>query len=308
VIFLNAGGNDTIKLNAVTDSTVAVTDLVQDFGSGDKIDLSALLGSLSGGSGYTSTALADTGYGFLELKNLVLTQDTTANTTALTFDISADAATLGGSKINGAVIDLDYQYSLALDGGVLSPKYTTTKSVWSSMTYNLSAADGDTPNGKIALLADTGSTNPIITTANAATGIVLSGELTLSGLVNTFELGFGAKASGGSTEVTTADGKVYGATTDSGGLLALGITKTAGASSGVTGALEIVSDTGTLGTVGDNQLHMVSTYNATTDLTRLLVQYDSNSTYGSTTQSEIIAMDFVGDVTSALTPASLTFI
>jgi hypothetical protein len=307
-LFLDAGGNDTIKLSAANGSTASATDVVQGFASGDMVDLSAILGSLSGGSGYTSSALADTGSGFLELKNLVLTRDTASSTTLVTFDISVDAATLGGSKINGAVIDLDYQYSLALDGGVLSPKYTSTKSVWSSIQYNLSAADGSSPNGKIALVADTGSTNPIITTANAATGVVLSGELTINGLLSTFQLGFGAKANGGSTELTTADGKVYGSSSDSGGLLALGVSKTAGASVGATGTLEIVSDTATLGTVGDNQLHMLTTY--LDGVTHLQIQYDTDSTYGTghTTQSSIIAMDFVGDLTSVLTPASLTFI
>ena len=158
------------------------------------------------------------------------------------------------------------------------------------------------------MLANTGSTNPIITTGNAATGVVLSGGLTISGLVSTFQIGFDAKANGGSTEITTADGKVYGASTDSGGVLAVGITKTAGASAGTTGVLEIVSDTTTLSTIGDNQLHMLTTYDSSTGLTRLLVQYDSNSTYGTTTESSIIAMDFVGNVADLLTPASLTFI
>ena len=139
---------------------------------------------------------------------------------------------------------------------------------------------------------------------------MLSGELTISGLLSMFQLGFGAKANGGSTEVTTADGKVYGSSTDSGGLLALGVTKTAGATLGVTGALEIVSDTGTLGTVGDNQLHMLTTYDASSGLTRLQVQYDTDSVYGAnhTSASSIIAMDFLGDLTSVLTPANLIFI
>ena len=309
-IFLGAGGDDTIKLSSASGSTVAAADRVFGFGAGDKIDVSAILGSASGGSGYTASGLADTGYGFLELKNLVLTKNTASNTTLVEFDISADSASIGGSKISGAVIDLDYQYSLAVDGGVMSPKYTSTKFVWSSIQSNLSPADGGVPNGKIALLADTGSANPIITTANAATGVVLSGELTISGLLSMFQLGFGAKANGGSTEVTTADGKVYGSSTDSGGLLALGVTKTAGATLGVTGALEIVSDTGTLGTVGDNQLHMLTTYDASSGLTRLQVQYDTDSVYGAnhTSASSIVAMDFLGDLTSVLTPANLIFI
>ena len=313
-IFLNAGGDDTVKLSAATGSTAAATDVVSGFSAGDKIDLSAILGSATGGAAYLSSGFADTGAGFIELKNLALVKNTATTTTTVTFDVAFDAATLGGSKINGAVIDLVYQYALVADGGAVSPKYSSTKSVWSTVTPNLSLADnpsGTSPNGKIALLADTGSTNPIIITANTSSGVVLSAELTVTGLVNTFQIGLESKASGGTTEINTADGKVYGATSDSGGLLALGITKTAGASLGANGALEIVSDTTTLGTVGDNQLRMlVAPYDTANGLTHLTVQYDTNSAYGSgkTTASSVIAIDFVGDVTALLTPASLTFI
>ena len=76
-------------------------------------------------------------------------------------------------------------------------------------------------------------------------------------------------------------------------------------------ALEIVSDTTTLGTVGDNQLRMlVAPYDTANGLTHLTVQYDTNSAYGTgkTTASSVIAIDFAGDVTALLTPASLTFI
>ena len=75
--------------------------------------------------------------------------------------------------------------------------------------------------------------------------------------------------------------------------------------------LEIVSDTTTLGTVGDNQLRMlVAPYDTANGLTHLTLQYDTNSAYGTgyTTASSVIAIDFVGDVTALLTPASLTFI
>jgi hypothetical protein len=163
-------------------------------------------------------------------------------------------------------------------------------------------------NGKIALTpdltTDVFAANPII----SATGKVLGVTLIVSSLVSTFSVGIEAKSAGGSTEITTSEGKVYGASTDSGGLLSVGITKTAGALSGVTGALEIVSDTTKFSTIGDNQLHMLTTYDSKTDLTHLQIQYDSNSTYGTTAASSIIAMDFVGDLTSVLTPASLTFI
>ena len=304
LIYLGAG-NDTIKLSSATGSTAALTDGVQGFGSGDKIDLSAILGSLSGGSGYTSSALADTGSGFVELKNLALTQNTTKSTTTVTFDVNFDAASISSSKINSAAIDLLYDYTKVSSLAVTTPTFTDsddlTQNVWL-------IASGNKSNGQIALAADptteTFAANPII----SSTGKVLGVTLIVNSLVSTFSVGLEAKSAGGTTEVNTSDGKVYGASTDSGGVLAVGITKTAGAASGVTGALEIVSDTGTLGTIGDNQLHMLTTYDSSTGLTRLLVQYDSNSTYGTTTESSIIAIDFVGNVADLLTPASLTFI
>jgi hypothetical protein len=98
--------------------------------------------------------------------------------------------------------------------------------------------------------------------------------------------------------VNTADGKTH--------VVDVGITKTAGLTIGANGILEIINDTTTLGVVGDNQLHMVSTYDGTK--THLQVQYDTNSTSGTTTASDVIAFDFDGNVTANLTPASLMFI
>ena len=107
-------------------------------------------------------------------------------------------------------------------------------------------------------------------------------------------------AAGGFTEIDTADGKVHN--------VDVGVTKTAGASTGTTGTLEIVTDTSALGTVGDNQLHMFSTYDSTNHVTHLQVQYDTNSAIGTSSASSVIAMDFEGDVTANLTPASLIYI
>ena len=69
-----------------------------------------------------------------------------------------------------------------------------------------------------------------------------------------------------------------------------------------------LTDTGKLGTVGDNQLHMVSTYETATDTTHLKVQYDTNASFGTTALSSVIALDFAGDVTANLTTTSLTYI
>ncbi|MBV5333089.1 hypothetical protein JZU54_05995, partial [bacterium] len=74
-----------------------------------------------------------------------------------------------------------------------------------------------------------------------ATGAVLSVELTLTGVLQTFSVGLQSVAAGGSTSITTADGTKHN--------VDVGITKTAGATVGATGTLEIITDTTTLGTV-----------------------------------------------------------
>jgi len=307
-IFLNAGGDDTVKLSAATGSTVAATDEVSGFSAGDKIDLSAILGSATGGAAYTSSGLADTGAGFVELKNLALTQNATTGKTTVTFDVHFDAATIGGSKINGAVIDLVYDYAKVSAAQVTSATYTdpdfgSSVNVWSNVVVNLASTTTATANGKIALTPDVASAalaaNPII----SATGKVLGVALIVNSLVSTFSVGLEAKSAGGMTDVTP----VNGASND----ITVGISKTAGAALGTNGALEIVSDTTTLGTVGDNQLRMlVAPYDTANGLTHLTVQYDTNSGYGAgkTTASSVIAIDFVGDVTALLTPASLILI
>ena len=296
-IFLGAGA-DVIKLTSTAHSTLAAPDDVMDFGLGDKIDLSALLGA--GGSGYTGSALGDSGAGFVELKNLTLSQNAVANTTTVKFDVHFDAAEIGTSKITGAVIDLAYDYAAIKTAQVVSAQYTdpdfgTLTNVWSVVTPNLS---GGTANGKIGVLADqtTIAGNPILD----ANGNSLSVTLIVNGLVNTFSVGLEAKSAGGVTEIITADNVIHN--------VDVGITKTAGVTIGVTGTLEIITDTSALGTVGDNQLHMVSTYDSQNNTTHLQVQYDTSSTFGTTVLSDVIAIDFDGDVRVNLTPAHLTFI
>ena len=220
----------------------------------------------------------------------------------MTFDVAFDLASISSSAITAATIDLDYQYSLAVDGVATSPKFGS-RDVWQLIQPNLSPADGGTSsqiNGMIALVANTNSANPIITTTNTATGAVLSVELTLTGVLQTFSVGLQSVAAGGSTSITTADGTKHN--------VDVGITKTAGATVGATGTLEIITDTTTLGTVTDNQLHMVSTYETATDTTHLKVQYDTNASFGTTALSSVIALDFAGDVTANLTTTSLTYI
>jgi hypothetical protein len=298
-IDLNAGGNDIVKLLAASNSTASAPDLIGGFNSGDKIDLSAILGNISGGAGYTSKGFADTGAGFVELKNLVLTHPTVSST-SVAFDITFDTATIDSSKIAAATIDLEYDYSKVTDGFASSPMFSG-RLVWKLIQPNLSPADGgsiDQVNGQIAVVAETNSANPII--VSTATGTVLSVELLLDSSVNTFNVGLQSIAEGGATQVTTADKVTHE--------VSVGVDKVAGATVGGAGNLVIVSDTGSLSPVTDNQLHMLVTYDATKQVTQLSIKYDTNSAVGTTALSEIIEIDFMGDLTANLTPASLTFI
>ncbi len=283
LVYLGAG-IDTVALTSAAGSTATALDNVYGFGSGDQLDLRALL------SGYTSSGVADAGIGFVELKNLTLTQGTT--TTTVKFDVNFDAATISGSKISGAVIDLIYDYSKVTAIKVANPPYNADgDSTWSATQQNAA-------NGKVALIADqqTLAANPIVDASGKVAGVTL----TVSGLVSTFAVGIESVAAGGATAITT----VNGVSTN----VDVGITKTAGAvvTIGNTGTLEIVTDTGKLGTVGDNQLHMVTTYDKASDLTHLMIQYDTNAAKDTTSLSSVIAMDFGGDVTN-LIPASLIF-
>jgi hypothetical protein len=298
-IFLGAGA-DVVKVTSAANSTVQLPDHVMDFAAGDKINLSALLGT--GGSAYAGSALGDSGAGFIELKNVTLTQDSANGWTVVNFDIKLDANNIGGSKIDGINLDLNYDTAKVIFSEITSPQYLvgpSAKPVWTPLDGNfLSTDQGANPTGKIAMPANTAGTNPII--VDTASGNVLNVKLYVSGLVNTFDIAIQSKASGGTTDVHTANG----VTTN----VDVGITKTAGLTIGANGVLEIITDTTTLGTVGDNQLHMVSTYDAQQNTTHLQVQYDTNSTFGTNTPSTVIAFDFDGNVTANLTPASLTFI
>ena len=61
-----------------------------------------------------------------------------------------------------------------------------------------------------------------------------------------------------------------------------------------------------LGTVGDNQLHMLTRFDGA--LTHLQLAYDTNPGAGATTASNVIAMDFLGDVTANLIPSHINYL
>jgi hypothetical protein len=70
---------------------------------------------------------------------------------------------------------------------------------------------------------------------------------------------------------------------------------------------QVIQDSGSLGAVGDNQLRMLTVYDATTQTTRLVIRYDTNPLPGQTQTSDDIQLDFDGNLTTLLVPASLIF-
>jgi hypothetical protein len=200
--------------------------------------------------------------------------------------------------VSGAVIDLVYDYAKVVGSSVTNPKFTDPNTgdpadVWQLVTRNL---QGATANGRIALVADPSQlgANPIVD----ASGKVLSVTLTVEGLVSSFAVGLESKAVGGATEVTTANNVAHA--------VDVGVTKLVGSAAGV---LKLVQDGTTLGAVGDNEFRMLSTFDATTNLTRFQIRYDKNAAVGASQiqASDLIELEFVGDVTNVLIPPSLLF-
>ena len=281
-------GNDILKLTATNQSTVAAPDTIAGLALGDVLDLSGLL------TGYTAMKAADavdTGFGFVELKNLVLTNPT-SSTTKVTFDVTLDDSKYLNNKITGIVVDLDYDTSKVVSGSVSSVTVdgvTGSDATYSPIVKNIAPLSGSTAviNGQIAAPVDTAA--PSTALLIDSTGKALTVTLNLSSAETSFKVGLESVASGGKTVVNTSAGSNN---------VDVGITKTArlagsSSSSVTTGQLELIQDTTTLGTVTDNQLRTVTTLSADGKSGVLKFQYDTNAAAGITTLSDVVAINLI---------------
>jgi len=295
-------GNDTLQLTNTNQSTVALPDTIAGIAIGDVLDVSGLLKTVAGYTSLKTADAVDTGAGFVELKNLVLTNPTTT-TTRVTFDVNLDAATLNGNKITGGVFDFVYKYASVTTSKVTPIGFdddndasTALVPYWENITPNMSANDnkdssgvatGATPTGKFAAVV-TNLNNPI-----DSTGKAFGVSLTIGEKLDSFNIGIESKAAGGATVLST---NVNGSTVTN--EVEVGISKTArlaGASSStvVANTLEVVKDTGTLGTVTDNQFRYLETVNADGKTGTIQFRYDTNSAAGTTTASDIVAVNLI---------------
>jgi hypothetical protein len=132
----------------------------------------------------------------IDVANLKLVNDSVKHTAKVTFDVLLKQNSFNGSKIAGAVIDLDYDASLVSAGRVTSVQYSSdgdTLDTWAFVTPNLS---GTSASGKIALLADRNVNNTLTANTDGKTASV---TLMLKQEVQSFTLSF---ASGGSQVIT----------------------------------------------------------------------------------------------------------
>ena len=304
---LLGGGNDTIKLSSATGSTEAAADRVLGFGAGDKIDLSAILGGASNAIGYKE--LYDAPFFSIDSGSL-----TNAGKT-VKFSLVLDSESYLGERIEGLSVNLGYDYAnvnlMVVKSAVVKNSdgtnfltdagdATTTVATWAPILAGKATGVIQLPQNFIDFDAYALSqTETHLTNSGKAFDVTLTLKTAVTSFDISFDSDFGSVNGVGIPGQTVP---VAGQATSISASGASGVVRD--------NKLQVVSDTGTLGTVGDNQLHMLTTYYASTGLTRLQVQYDTDSVYGAnhTSASSIIAMDFLGDLTSVLTPASLIFI
>ena len=281
-IFLGAGGDDTIKLSSASGSTVAAADRVFGFGAGDKIDVSAILG----GVGYTSWA-----------------QSSAVSTSASSPIVLKNAAIVDGLDVNGdETLLINHVAQVEIWSNTTSTLFPSTLGLKFDFATNSSVID-------FWIQANTGIAVPLNSDDYNAAGIGgMTGTANFTSNKNLATAYFALSESATGLEISLDALQIYNNTTKvfEDKVVPLGV------SAGTVNrnlALTVVKDTAALG-AGDNELHMLTTYDASSGLTRLQVQYDTDSVYGAnhTSASSIVAMDFLGDLTSVLTPANLIFI
>jgi hypothetical protein len=119
------------------------------------------------------------------------------NKSTVSFSITFNSASIDGQKVNGTLLDLDYDHSKVTSARVSGAQYESdgeATPVWQFITPNL---QGTTANGKIVALANTDPANPIV-----VGGKTLDVTLGLNQAVDSFKIGFNKQ----SASVVTADG------------------------------------------------------------------------------------------------------
>jgi large repetitive protein len=265
---LKAGGNDTVKIADASElvSTTGGRDVIEGFGLGDKIDLSAIIR----GAGYSSLSggVADSPVVF---KNAAILNQ---------YDVYSDESLLLDNVAKVDVYANTSNYYVPTDGikmdfvlsGVVTDYWMTSAKFTSAPNYD------DAITSLSGLVAGAGSQT---IAAGAKIGTVyfqlVAGATDFTFALEALELNAGPETKLPSTVSTDPSAK----------------------------ALTIVVDDGALTAVADNQLHILAAYNDLGGVTHVTMQFDTNSSVGATSLSDILHLEFDGNITASLTPQSI---
>ena len=217
-------GSVVIKRAGANERTISISDVNQVIFAGNKVlinpaeDLDAntaytvemaagVVNDLSGNayaglSGYSFTTQAagstvPVANQFVGLSNVKLVKDVAGNKSTVSFSITFNSASIDGQKVNGTLLDLDYDHSKVTSARVSGAQYDSAGEatpVWQFITPNM---QGATANGKIVALANTDPANPIV-----VGGKTLDVTLGLNQALDSFKIGFNKQTA----SVVTADG------------------------------------------------------------------------------------------------------
>ena len=301
-LIVMGAGTDVIKVTGVgSGSGVSNMGLVAGIGIGDKLDISSVIKA----AGYQSLAVADSpdpADAFVVINNVVVVPDSATNTTAVTFDVVLDASTINGSRINGFSLDLAYDASsleYTVDPGTGDKTYsfyTSPKTYEVTVNRKVTTVDvldlivANPENGKITA---SNSKQTVFNTQDIAdvNGKLLTIDLTLTKLVNSFQVGFDA---GSGNSLTLLSGTAPA--------LVVGSAKTgyAGGASGVqAGALNVSgtesnSSSANPATPGDNQLRYLEIVDPAGGSTGALkFQFDTDPSVGKVALSPVVVTNLI---------------
>jgi len=122
---------------------------------------------------------------FVGLSNVRLVKDVAGNKSTVSFSVTLSGASIEGQKINGMLLDLDYDHSKVSAARVSGVQYDSegaSTPVWQFITPNL---QGTTANGKIVSLTNSDPANPVL-----VGGKTLDVTLTLNQALDSFKIGF----------------------------------------------------------------------------------------------------------------------
>jgi len=274
---INLGaGTDVVKLLLASDSSATAADTITGFGSGDKIDLSSLIGTATGGAGYTGEAsLNYSASSPVELSNWKSVAGTTAGTTKISVDVLAKSDLFSGVSATSSVISLTFDAT-----AVTKVAQSANPDLFSLPTYQLNT------NGTADfVLANDGAVSTI------AKGTLLTTVSFTIPSTSTLKINM--------TDLSLAAGNY----TSSPALpLQLSTTGTTITSTATDLKYTVIDDGTALTTVGDNEIHFAN--NATTG--GVDIRYDTNKSAGTTALSDIIHLDGITGID--LSKTDFTFV